>query len=289
MTALSLVARWPTAEAAVGVARFDPLRGPGRGVEVREVTGPTEQSFPWASVTKLATALAVLVAVEEGSMALDDPAGPPGATVAHLLCHGSGLGPRPDPPLMAPGLRRIYSNAGYQVLAEQLATRTGIGFADYLQAGVLDPLGMLRTTLDPEQSSGPAAAGLSGPLVDLLALAGEWAVPTLLSAETHRLATSVRFASLAGVVPGFGSFAPCDWGLGPEIRGRKQPHWTGTTNSPPTFGHFGRAGSFLWIDPSAAVLCVGLAGLPFGPWAKEAWPELADAVLADGDHTGRGD
>jgi CubicO group peptidase (beta-lactamase class C family) len=66
-----------------------------------------------------------------------------------------------------------------------------------------------------------------------------------------------------------------------EIRGGKQPHWTGTTNAPSTFGHFGQSGSFLWIDPVAGVVCGGLSDRPFGPWAIRAWPELADAVLAD--------
>jgi hypothetical protein len=48
-----------------------------------------------------------------------------------------------------------------------------------------------------------------------------------------------------GVVPGFGRQSRSDWGLGFEIRDRKAPHWTGQRNSPPTFGHFGRSGSFL--------------------------------------------
>ena len=86
---------------------------------------------------------------------------------------------------------------------------------------------------------------------------------------------------MAGVLPGFGWFDPCDWGLGVEIRGNKHPHWTGTANSPRTFGHFGRSGSFLWVDPEAGVICAGLADRPFGPWATRAWPPLADAVLAE--------
>ena len=46
---------------------------------------------PWASVTKLLTGLAALVAVEEGIVDLDEPAGPPGSTLRHLLSHASGL------------------------------------------------------------------------------------------------------------------------------------------------------------------------------------------------------
>jgi CubicO group peptidase (beta-lactamase class C family) len=128
-------------------------------------------------------------------------------------------------------------------------------------------------------AGGAAAAGLVGPLDDLLVLAREWSTPTLVSAETHAAATSTQFAGLAGVLPGFRRFEPCDWGLGVEIRGHKQPHWTGTTNAPETFGHFGQSGAFLWVDPVAGMACAGLSDRPFGSWAARAWPALADAVV----------
>jgi CubicO group peptidase (beta-lactamase class C family) len=277
MDALDLVAGWPVPSAAVGVARFDAGVGPRPGGPAAggpaATVGPADRVFPWASVTKPATALAILVAVEERSLDLDQPAGPPGSTVRHLLAHASGLGPGPGAPLAAPEVSRIYSNVGFVVLAELLERATGMGFADYLSEAVLDPLAMGGTALEPATVEG-AAAGLSGPLRDLLALGRELAVPTLISADTHRAATSV-------LLPGFGRFDPCDWGLGVEIRGDKHPHWTGTGNSPRTYGHFGQSGSFLWIDPAAGVLCAGLGDRPFGPWATRAWPPLADAVLAD--------
>ena len=31
----------------------------------------------------------------------------------------------------------------------------------------------------------------------------------------------------------------------------KSPHWTGSHNSPQTYGHFGQGGTMLWIDPVA--------------------------------------
>jgi CubicO group peptidase (beta-lactamase class C family) len=281
MEALDLVTGWPVDTAAVGVVAVGPPAGPDGPTVRHDSVGAVGTSLPWASVTKLATALAVLVAAEEGSLTLDDPAGPPGSTVRHLLAHASGLGPDPGPAMAAVGSRRIYSNAGYLVLADLVAERSGISFADYLHRGVLDPLGMVDTVLHPDVPQGAAAAGLAGPLRDLLSLACELATPTLISAETDRDATSVQWAGLAGVLPGFGRFDPCDWGLGVEIRGDKQPHWTGTTNSPRTFGHFGRSGSFVWIDPEVGVVCAGLSNRPFGPWAARSWPALADAVLAE--------
>jgi CubicO group peptidase (beta-lactamase class C family) len=54
----------------------------------------------------------------------------------------------------------------------------------------------------------------------------------------------------------------------------------GEVNSPETFGHFGGAGTFLWIDPVADIALVALTDRVFGPWALEVWPSFADSVLA---------
>jgi CubicO group peptidase (beta-lactamase class C family) len=275
MEALTAVGAWPVGSAAVGVVRLHAAD------QAASTVGPVDLPFAWASVTKLATALGVLVAVEEGTLDLDEPAGPPGATVRHLLAHASGLGPDPGPPLARPGVTRIYSNAGFQTLGLLLADHAGMPFREYLVAAVLEPLGMDRTHLHADAPGGAAAAGLVGPLVDLMALGRELAHPTLVDAETHRALTSVQFPGLSGVLPGFQLCDPCPWGLGPEIRGAKHPHWTGAFNSPATYGHFGRSGSFLWIDPVAGLLCAGLSDRPFGPWAATAWPRLADAILAE--------
>jgi CubicO group peptidase (beta-lactamase class C family) len=94
-------------------------------------------------------------------------------------------------------------------------------------------------------------------------------------------ATSVAFGGLAGVLPGYGRFDPCDWGLGFELKDAKVPHWTGASNASGTFGHFGQSGSFLWVDPVARVACAALSDRPFGAWAVESWPALADAVLEE--------
>jgi len=242
--------------------------------EVVATTGPLAERFEWASVTKLLVGLASLVALEEGSVTLDEAAGPPGSTLAHLLAHSSGLPFQGDQPIARPATNRIYSNTGIEIAAAHLEARTGISFADYLSAGVLEPLGMSSTLLN-----GSPAHGATGPLEDLLLLASEMLAPSLVSRETIQLAATVAWPGLSGVLPGFGRQAPCDWGLGPEVRGHKTPHWTGQSNSPATFGHFGQSGSLLWVDPAADLALVGLCSTPFGPWAKEAWPVLSDAVL----------
>jgi CubicO group peptidase (beta-lactamase class C family) len=64
------------------------------------------------------------------------------------------------------------------------------------------------------------------------------------------------------------------------LRDAKQPHWTGTLNSPATFGHFGASGSFVWVDPVAGIALACLTDRAFGAWALEAWPAVSDAVLA---------
>jgi CubicO group peptidase (beta-lactamase class C family) len=264
--ALRQVRAWPAANAAVAVL--------GPGGELGE-TGPREREFRWASVTKLATAYACLVAAEEGTLDLDEPAGPPGATVRHLLAHASGLPFDSSKPIAPPGERRIYSNTGFEVLAETLATRAEMPFADYLRGAVLEPL-----ALNAELRGSPAA-DLWGSLDDLVRLARECLGPRLIAPETFAEATSVAFPGLVGVLPDFGRQAPNDWGLGFELRDAKEPHWTGTLNSPRTFGHFGGSGTFLWVDPDARVACACLTDLAFGRWAKDAWPRLSDAVLAE--------
>ena len=238
--------------------------------------GDAHVPLPWASVTKLCTALAVLVAVEERTLALDAPAGPPSATIEHLLAHASGYDFDTAAVLAPPATRRIYSNTGYRALGAALERASGMPFASYLTDAVLGPLGLRHTTFD-----GDAAAGIAGPVDDLVLIARELRVPTLLSTETAARMRAVAFPGLDGVLPGFGKQAPNDWALGPELRASKSPHWTGRTNSPSTFGHFGAAGGFLWVDPDAGVACVSLSDRPFGAWAIDEWPALSDRVVAE--------
>ncbi len=284
--ALEQVSRWPVKTVAVTVLGLDSTPAAEAGVEevgrvrpgavVRELgrTGSDDHPFRLASVSKLLSAYAVLIAVEEGAIGLDDPAGPESSTVAHLLAHASGLAFEGDKVLAAPGTRRIYSNAGFDRLAETVTEATGIAFADYLAEAVFEPLGMRGASL-----TGSAASAVTATLADLRGFAAELLAPTLVSAETFATATSVAFPGLAGVLPGFGRQDPNDWGLGCEIRGRKNPHWTGSTNAPVTFGHFGQSGTFIWVDPVARLACVTLCDRDFGDWARHLWPPLSDDVL----------
>lgn len=267
MDALRQLDGWPVGAASAGVVTRDGTLA---------VYGPADREFRWASITKLATAFAVMIAVEEGTLTLDQPAGPPGSTVRHLLAHASGLPFDGPEPVARPGMRRVYSNTGYESLAAVLAAAAAMPFEDYLRAAVIEPLGLASTWLE-----GTAAAGLRGPLSNLLLFAREALHPTLVAPSTFAEMTSVAFAGLGGVLPGIGRMRPMDWGLGFELRDAKSPHWTGNNNSPETYGHFGGSGSFLWADPVAGVACASLSDRQFGPWSLDAWPRLADAVLAE--------
>jgi CubicO group peptidase (beta-lactamase class C family) len=259
--ALRQVDEWPCANVAVAVTGA-----------VEAIHGDAERVFPWASVTKLAAAVAMLVAAEEGLVDLDEPAGPPGSTFRHLLAHASGLPFDPGPPIARPGARRIYSNYGFEVAAAHVEGRAEMPFTEYF-AAVWQGTGIAF--------EGSAGSGASGTIADLAALARELQQPERIAAETLDEARALQFPGLVGVLPGFGRQDPNDWGLGLELRDGKSPHWTGSQNAPATYGHFGRSGTFLWVDPRAGIALVCLTDLDFGDWASETWPRLSDAVLSE--------
>lgn len=269
--ALAVLDDWPVAAAAAAII------GPS-GVLADH--GDTKRVFELASVTKPLVARAVQVAIEEGVVELDTPAGPPGSTVRHLLAHASGLAMHSDHVLAKPGTRRMYSNYGFTVLAQAVEAESGIEFGRYLAEAVCEPLGMATTRLD----GGAVAAGFgaTSTVADLAAFAGDLLRPATVSARLHAEATKVQFPGLDGVLPGYGVQRPNDWGLGFEIRDAKSPHWTGARNSGRTYGHFGQAGGFIWADPDAGLALVALTDRDFGDWALDLWPTISDLALAEG-------
>ena len=266
MQALEQIDGWGADHAAAAVVR---------AAGSLETHGDRAHVYRIASVTKVMSALAALVAAEEGVIDLDEPAGPPGSTVRHLLAHASGLPFEPDgPPIARPGTRRIYSNAGFEALARTVEDHAEMPFPDYLREAVFRPLGM------GSELRGSPAADVYASLDDLIRFARELLAPTLVSAETFAEATTVQFPGLGGVLPDVGRFDPNDWGLGVELRDAKQPHWTGTCNSERTFGHFGGSGTFVWVDPEVELALACLTDREFDAWALDAWPRLSDDVLA---------
>ncbi|ALI27629.1 Beta-lactamase [Mycolicibacterium fortuitum] len=267
---LRVIETWPVDSAAAAVV------GPS-GVIAGH--GDLDKSFTLASVTKPLVARAAHIAIEEGAVELDTPAGPPGSTIRHLLAHASGVSMRSADVLARPGQRRIYSNYGFELLARAVEAAADIEFASYLTEAVFEPLQMAKSTL----VGGAETAGFGGvsTVADLAAFAAELLRPTLVSEQLHQEAVTVQFPGLDGVLPGFGVQRPNDWGLGFEIRDGKSPHWTGSANSPATFGHFGQSGTFLWVDPVADLALVVLTDRDFGEWTYPLWPAISDGVLRE--------
>jgi CubicO group peptidase (beta-lactamase class C family) len=271
--ALHLVAAWPVDHVAAAVVTDAGM----------DCIGDTERRYRLASLAKPIAAWAVMVAVEEGVVDLDAPLAhveaPAGATIRHLLAHAAGFGFDGPTPISDTEQRRMYSNTGIERAADEVAAASGLDFATYLSEAVLQPLGMASTEL-----RGSPAHAMWSTLDDMVGFVSEMLSPRLLAPETWAEVTSPQFPELAGIVPDVGRFDPCPWGLGVEIKGAKSPHWMGRANSPAAFGHFGGAGTMMWVDPLVRTGVVALTDRPFDDWRDDAlrlWPELSDAVLAE--------
>ena len=263
---------WPVDAVSVGVVTIE-------GTTV--TTGDEDRTQRLASVTKPLFAYSVLIAVQDGLLHLDEPAGPQGSTVRHLLAHASGLPPEAGGPTSRVGVRRVYSNHAFELLGELVAERSGTTPADHLDVEVLQPLGMDATTLD-----GSPAHAATGTLADLMAFAHELLSPTLLDDPLATDLAAVQFPGLGGVLPGYGRQDDNTWGLGFEIRDGKDPHWTGASQPPTTFGHFGQSGTFLWVDRDAGVAAACLCDRDFDTWAAEAWAPFNERLWTTLTDTG---
>jgi len=137
------------------------------------------------SITKTFTAVAIMQLRDAGELGLEDtlqthiPEAPhDGPTIRRMLAHVSGLQREPpgevwetleDPPIeemlenlgqaegvLPPGAYWHYSNLAYALLGEIVARRTGSRAIDHIDARIIKPLGLDRTTWTP---NGRAATG----------------------------------------------------------------------------------------------------------------------------------
>jgi len=253
----ALLDQWPGGASCVVLRLRE-----GAGERVHE-EGDLHVVRPWASVTKMAVALAVGVEIDWEHHRYEENVGPGPATLANLLSHSSGLGLEEGDPVRAVGERRVYSNVGID-----RAVASIVGDADpalWLTSRVFEPLGMSSSEL-----RGRPSAHAWGSTEDLSRLALAWLCGDGVSVQTRDLAITPYLPELSGVVPGFGRFSPCPWGLGPEIRGSKR-HWMGEWPST-SFGHFGQSGALLLANVDEGIAVVATSEVPFGPWAVELWP-----------------
>jgi CubicO group peptidase (beta-lactamase class C family) len=205
--------------------------------------------FQAASLSKPVTAWGVLRLVESGRIGLDEPIvghlrrwRPPaspfdadGLTVRRLLSHTAGLsvhgyvGQRADRPLPsivaslsgktgdgfpvelleAPGQRWLYSGGGYslaQLLVEQL---TGRPFSDYMQAEVLEPLGMTASSFHWSRTAATARPhDAHGRQIGDFAFAEQAAAGLVTTAPDLARFLAAALAGPRGELPGRGVLSP---------------------------------------------------------------------------------
>jgi CubicO group peptidase (beta-lactamase class C family) len=272
--------------------------------------------FALASLTKPLVAAACMVALEEGLLDLDAEVRD-GFTLRHLLSHCAGLpeaGARwEEPPGYPPGTQRWYSNAGYVQAARLLAAASRMSPAEYVHEAVLGPLGMdaslgLREADDPRtarvwqpgrygdgelfnspqfrrdappQGGGFASARAFGAFLSCLLAGGDAGSGALLAEETVEEMLAPQFGPLPGGVGGVGEWPDLCWGLGFDVRGRRRPHWSGSTLSERAASHFGASGTLAWLEPELGVGLVALANRgTYAGWWREPWAALGAAVTA---------
>ncbi|MEA2746589.1 MAG: hypothetical protein QOI41_732 [Myxococcales bacterium] len=181
-------------------------------------SGPSTQ-FQLGSVTKQFTAVAILQLAEKKHVNLTDSirahvAGLTsdfdGVTIHHLLTHTSGIANyTEDPELMAthdphlprarvvasvaakplsfkPGEKYEYSNSNYFLLGLVIEKATGKTYEEYLQANVLGPASMLRSTSSFDAHTFDAASGLTVDDHEKLRVVDIWDTPMPFAAGALR-------------------------------------------------------------------------------------------------------
>lgn len=263
MSENSRIEGWPGEPSAI-VFRLD-----GGIVERVVEIGDLSVVRPWASVSKMAVSLAFGVENDWELHKFTETLGPRGATIANLLSHSSGLGLEPGDPVSDVATRRVYSNYGYDYAVHAIIGSNSP--ENWLDNRIFRPFGMTSTKLE-----GRPAAGVRGSTDDLLRLAVAWLRPDAIARETRNQMITPYIAALDGVVPGFGRFSPCHWGLGPEIRGQKE-HWMGDWPAK-SFGHFGQSGAMMLLNAEEHIGLVATSTEAFGPWAVGLWPQWTSAM-----------
>lgn len=164
------------------------VAGYGVSDRARGTPATPETVYKIASVSKTFISAGVLVLVQDGQLALEDPIHahlehtPPAwasITVRHLLAHTAGLAreapgfdtarvqsdadviatAHPLPLLTAPGEAAEYSNLGYFVLAELIHVVSGQPWSEFIEDRVFRPAGMSSTRTTAAAPQGNRAQG----------------------------------------------------------------------------------------------------------------------------------
>lgn len=214
-----------------------------------------------------------------------------------------------------PGSKVEYSNVGYGMLGLLIEAVGGRPFADTMRERVFAPIGMRNAVLAPHTDLAPRIVHVDGtpepgspyerfnsaharrkthPAGHVLGTALDVATflqlfldgglaggRRIIAPATARLMTTNHTAGLRGGIEGFMTWEDCAWGLGFDLRGVKQPHYSGEYSSAATFGHTGVAGTFAWADPTRDLICVMLANrMLYNRWNESRWSRFSTAVIA---------
>ncbi len=212
-------------------------------------------------------------------------------------------------PPSVPAWQRVqYSNLGYGLLGCVVEQITGQACADALQRLVFQPLGVnawlgvppadvaLVTIGDVRgrhtgteletynshfwQSLALPWGGMCTDAHGALTLARAY-LPHhgFLHADTLELVTRDATRGLPGGFVKPLMWEHSSWGLGPELRGNKHPHWVDDSFPTHSFGHSGASGMLAWSDPdhllSIAILGARVAD---GGWLLRHGPSLTRLI-----------
>jgi CubicO group peptidase (beta-lactamase class C family) len=149
-----------------------------------------ETSFPWASTTKIFTAVALMQMVEQGKITLDQtvssivpslPAAWSRVTIRHCLSHTTGLPYATDDqfnirvidgerdqliaklaskPVLEPGTHIDYNATDFVLLTMVIEKVSGLSYEDYIQRFVLDPAGIKTARFGDSWAMIPGRADL---------------------------------------------------------------------------------------------------------------------------------
>ncbi|MEV0491241.1 serine hydrolase domain-containing protein [Streptomyces atratus] len=279
----------------------------------------SDTQFRIGSLTKTFTAVLVLRLRDEGLLDLDDPlekhlpgTGVGGVTVLQLLGHSAGLSAESPAPwwertpgtlrpeladvlgeqarMHPPGRRHHYSNPGYSVLGALIEAVRGASWAEVLQREILEPLGMRRTSTQPQA---PHAGGwavhpwadvmLPEPAEDLglMAPAGQlWSTATdLLRFASFLAEGDDRVLGAASVeemraqsAPSASSPGEGAYGLGLQVVQQSGRTLLGHTGSLPGFL------ATLWFSIEDDAAAVVLTNATSGPLAATIAADLVEIV-----------
>ncbi|MEU3078533.1 serine hydrolase domain-containing protein [Streptomyces laurentii] len=278
-----------------------------------------DTQFRIGSITKVFTAVLVMRMRDEGLIGLDDPlekhlpgTGVGEVTIAQLLGHSAGLAAetpspwwertpgtlRPEPadvlgerPVLHPaGRLHHYSNPGYTLLGSLVEAVRGVSWEEALRSGILEPLGLGRTTLQPVA---PHAGGwavhpwadvmMPEPSQDLgiMAPAGQlWSTVGDLGRFAAFLAegddrvlcrASVEEMRVPSVPPAAGD-GEGGYGLGLQLLRRDGRTLIGHTGSLPGFV------ACLWVSVEDGLAAVTLANATSGPLTTVVAADLVRIV-----------